>query len=224
MLVRYKPSPSQPAVLIEGDWLGNLFIPKIHQDPPMSKKLRAVVDHVCQLFPVGLSGKGTRWAVISVTKGIRGAQRPEESHRSGMAVDIAPMLAADNINDGPMKSLRLSERLYMLRALAASAKPDHPAIFAEGDHLHIEASMKSGIVVAYHTYRSAYANDAHVKGKTPIENKAFVVHPDGSTTLFNPVRSRDREGRLIEWPTRRESVRGPLTPKLGHLSPIIGCD
>lgn len=197
-LVQYKPSANAQAIGIPGVWaLSNVFIPTsqdaVRQDP----RLWSIIVHVAQQFPGSLQS-GTRWAVISYKTGITGKGRPEESHASGMAVDLAPMISQYNINDGPMRSLRLSERTYMLQRLAASAKPDHPAIFAEGDHLHIEKSMQLGCVVSYHTYRKAYMNDAHVKGQTDIENKAFRVHPDGSTSRFNPVRSRDASGKLVD--------------------------
>lgn len=186
---------------IPGTWITrNLFVPDSVADIASNSRLFEECMKVARLYPGARNPRsGTLWAIISYKTAIGGEGRPEESHASGMAVDIAPMAASDKINDGTMLSIRLSEKVHFLSNLASNAAANDPAIFAEGDHLHIELSMLPGIVVAYHTYRASYKNDAQLVGTTPIEKKAFRCWPDGSTTVFRPVRSRDSSGRLRPW-------------------------
>lgn len=202
-IVQYQPRADQPLQPVPGEWImRNLFLPdtarEVLEDAPLMKAVRDVVT----AYPGSRNPKmGTLWAIISYKAGVLGSLRPEESHATGNAVDLAPMYADARITGPDMRSIRLSEKVHFLSKLASIWTPSHPALFAEGDHLHIEKSMQGGVVASYHTYRPAYKNDAELVGFTPLQNKAFRVHPDGTTTRFIPVRSRDLSGRLVPWNT-----------------------
>jgi hypothetical protein len=101
--------------------------------------LELAIKFIDRLSP---TGRESPWLITSMTKDLSGEERSDsKDHKSGLAMDIAPMFSADEVlpSDPPM--LGLAWNVKSLIVIGQAQWGDIP-LFIEGDHLHISTSIK----------------------------------------------------------------------------------
>jgi hypothetical protein len=177
--------PNTP--FIKGRWVENVFVPDVLREELQGWEHE--VAFIAAQFP------NTPFFISSIKSNMYGQPRKELSHKKG-ALDMAAMHTVDMAISPDGQSPRLAEKLPLLAHLANNIPSTFPAIGVEGDHLHLDHTLRRG-VYSYPTYREGvYVGDAG-RNKSVVANVPFFVGKDGSLTKMPLYRSVGADGFYV---------------------------
>jgi hypothetical protein len=159
-----------------------------------------------QLFIERLSpcGKTTPWLISSMSQDLSGAPREDSpSHRSGEAMDIAPMYGDEDVLPADPPMLGLAWNLKSLIVLSQGQFGDMP-MFVEGDHLHFSKEITP--------------TDT---GELAIMWSTSSTYQSAQQELYDPILPKLRNSYWL-WKTPSLSLCPPSSETLQRILGLIG--